>query len=660
MKLSVALVAILFSVTLNAQTIPEKIQQGMSLLNAGKIEEARNVLSQVIQENPKNGAARFLLGQIAIERSQWSEAEEHLKIAVDANPRRPHLVWHLFGKLHLLQHRHSEARQAFDESLRQAPDFVPALIGRARSALFLKDTTAALADLQRASSLQSEETVLLFTESLIYLKRDAEASNALTSFPFKEPEMEAISKILLDLIQANEPSLRKYAAQHLGQDTGYFALGVMELRKNNKEPAASLFQTAFHLNDQNPVTYLFLKDAVPEWNVSGLKLPQLEVAKKVASAEMALKDGQTDAARAVAEQILSERPMHIQAALIMIEVAERDKNYWEAFARYQKLLESIPAFPILDSRFALVAHKMEAHDLAQCYIRRAIESEPAGGYYHYIYAMILKSQQNLDRALEEAEKSIALGFDQAAVYVTLGDIYYEKMEISKSIASLAKAIERDPRAAEKIASFALSALTTEDHSALQEILEKHAQANPENMETLYGLAMMHSNENDLPRAKEYFTALEKLAPNQSEVYYNLALVNFRLGLQDQGERAMARFQELKQKEQAEWLRQNGAHRLRIEAADAMQSGNAAESIRVYRQLASAHLAKAEDWIGLGKAYLEAGKPGEALDSFERALEQFPYNREALAGAAKAANATGKKDVAALNESRLKMLTASCK
>jgi cytochrome c-type biogenesis protein CcmH/NrfG len=243
--------------------------------------------------------------------------------------------------------------------------------------------------------------------------------------------------------------------------------------------------------------------------------------------------------------------------------------------------------------------------------------------------------------------------------VALGDIYYERMEITKSIEALGKAIELDPRAAEKIASFALSALTTSDHAALRTILEKHAKANPKNIETLYSLAMMHSNENDLTLAREYFSRLERLAPDQSEIYYNLALVNFRLGLEQEGTKAMARFQELKQQEREEWLRHNSIHKIRIEARTAIENRNFNEAIRLYSQLTSGNLAESADWIGLANAYALAGKQKQAFESFERALKHSPYNQEALSGAVKAAKTIGNQRLSDLYNSRLKMLTEPC-
>ncbi len=655
MKLFVSLVTILLAVTLHAQTIPEKVQKGITLFNEGNIDLAAEVLSEVIKENPQHGPARFILGQIAMERNQWKEAEEHLKIAVVSNPRRPHLVWQLYGKLQLMLHKYPEARQSFEQSLQQSPDFLPAYVGRAQSSLFLNDTTSALPDLERAASAKSTEALLLLSELMIYLNRDGEARNQLIAIDWKGTPQEETALLLLSSITGTdsaEKELKAIVAENLGLAESYLALGVSELRKQNKKSALLLFQIAFQMNDQNPFGPLFLKMLSPEQAIVLPRIPHSEMIRKITSAQTALKEQKVDQARELAQEILNDRPMNIPAELILIDAAEKQQNHWDAFPRYKRILSRVPDVSMVEARFASLSEKMEAHDIAECHIRKAIGLQPESGYFYYVLAGILKSKGKLDDALSAAKRSIALGFEAAPVYVTLGDIYYEKMEISQSIQALGKAVEKDPQAAENIASFALSALTTEDYSALRSILETHAKANPSNIETLYSLGMMYFNENDLQRAEEYLESVEKLAPSHSQVYYNLGLVNFRLGHEAEGKKAMARFEEMKERERAEWLKQNGAHKIRLQA----QQADPNERIRLYLQLVSDELADAADLIALANSYRIVKNRKEAYGWFEKALERSPYNRDALAGASETAD---KKDLAELHSSRLKLLTEPC-
>ena len=628
-----------FSVpVLYAQSIPEKVQKGISLLNEGNVDGAASVLEEVIRENPQHGPARFLLGQIAMDRNRWAEAEEHLKIAVVSNPRRPHLVWNLLGKLYLMQHNYQEAKQSFDQALQNSPDFGPALVGRARAALFLNNTTDALSDLQKVTPNGLEEAAVLQAGLLIYLGREKEVHGDR-------------AKVLL---KNSEKELRSFISENLGKPEGYLALA---LKQSNA--GVALFQIAFQLNDQNPIPFLFFKKHFPSQEIVIPKLPHPEIVKKMAAAETAFKEGKMTEAKQLAEEILQDRPMHVPAELISIAVLENEENYWDAMMRYNKLGKWLPGIPSIETRTATLAQKMEAYELAECHIRKALQVEPDNGYPHHVLASVLKGTGEIDAALKESESSIALGFQQATAYVTLGDLYYEKMEISKSISALGKAVELDPRAAENIASFALSALTTEDYAALRNILETHAKANPANIGTLYSLAVMHLNENHPEKAKEYLMQLKKVAPDYSQLYYNLGLANFRLGNEPEGREAMSRFEELKRKEREEWERHNDAHKIRLQAEDAFQSKNAKESVRLYSQLASSGLAETKDLIALARSYATLQENTKALEWFEKALKVSPYNKEALAGAAQAANAAGKKDIAQLYTARHQLLTQPC-
>ncbi len=120
------------------------MQKGLTLLQSGDADEARSVFLQVIRENPNHGPARLSLGQIALERCELKDAEEHLKIATGSQLQRPQLAWQLLGKSYLLQHNYEKAREAFLRSLQTSPDFTPALIGRTQAVLFLHKSETSL------------------------------------------------------------------------------------------------------------------------------------------------------------------------------------------------------------------------------------------------------------------------------------------------------------------------------------------------------------------------------------------------------------------------------------------------------------------------------------------------------------------------------------
>ena len=647
---------ILVSPFLMAQGIPEKVQRGISLLNSGKIDEAAAVLQDVIQSDPNHGPARLLLGQIAMEQNKWNEAEQHLKIAVVSAVKRPYVAWQLLGKLYLFQHRYADARQSFEEALRQSPDFSPALVGRAHASLFLGDTSAALKDVQ---TINSPEMVLLRSQMLFSMDRIAEAKEQLGSVRFENEDQARSAKILLAAMSEDpsaEKQIKSYISENLGDSTGYVALALWQQKQSKANP--KLLEMAFQLDDQNPIPLLLLKNK-SNAKPAAFKTPLPEIVRKIAAAESAFKAGKFKEARDHAGKILEERPLHLPAELLAISAAEREQNYWNALEGYNDIHARIPGIPVVESRSALLAQKMKAYSLAECHARAALQVQPQNGYFHHVLASILHSQKKIDEALKEAQLAIESGYEGADAYVTLGNLYYEKMEISRSIAALKTAVEKDPHSAEDIASFALSALTSEDYESLKTMLEAHVKANPENTGSLYGLARMAMNENNQEQAQTYLIQLRRLAPNNLEVHYNLGLVSFRLGQEKEGQEAMARFQELKQKELEDWEKHNKLFRLRSDAKQAMSERKHEEAVRIYSQLVTDPKAELEDWVALGKANSAMGKHEQGLKSFTQAIEISPYDSEALKGAAESAAALRKTEFAEQQRHRYQLISMNC-
>ncbi len=352
-------------------------------------------------------------------------------------------------------------------------------------------------------------------------------------------------------------------------------------------------------------------------------------------------------------------PEFAPARLFLIEVAEQSEDRWEMLAAYREALEaapSIPERPELEARMANLTRMMGAHELAECTVRQAIDAKPDDGAFYHLLAVILQDAGRAEEALTACEKAIALGFRAAPVYVTLGDLYHDKMLLSESIAALGRAIELDPEAAESIASFALSSLTTDDYHALRELLRKHIETHPDNANTLYSLAVMHLREGELGESEALFVRVEKLVPRRAQVHYNLALIYSRQGREADARVAMNRFRELKAEEDEEWETQNRIHARRIAARE---SPSPDDAIRIYSTLAKEGVAAVDDLIALGKLSLETERNDQALIWFREALEREPYNKQGLEGLAQAAKALEQSDLLLQCQKHLELLENPC-
>jgi len=618
--------------------IQEKMQQGLKLFSSGDVDGAAAIFQEIIQENPQHGPARLMLGQIALEKGDIQQAQQHLEIAVASNPQRIQLAWHLLGRVYLLQKQYQKSLDAFEQSLKESPEFHPALLERARAKIFLNQIDSAIEDLLKINEPESE---LLLGEVLLYSGKAEQAREHFQNAVEKEPA----AKLFLE----PEKNLKVLLGENLAIADAYLAAAF-----RLKLPA--LFLIAYNIDDQNPVTRLFLQKSGQQ--IPNFSLPKPVVVQTVLSASDAL-ETDSEQAESLAAKITNDRPMHIPALLIQVESAEKQEDKWHALHLYRQIFQSLPDIPAILLRFALLARDIEANAAADCAIQKALNIKPDDGSLYYIQATILKQEEKVDAALAACQKAIELGFQEAPLYVTLGNLYYEKMQMSQSIDAFQKAIEKDPGAAENIASFALSALTTPDSAKLTELLQKHIEAHPENINTLYSLGVLYLNENKLDKAKEYFLKLTKLAPNNSQVYYNLSLLYTREGNDAEAKTTMDRFQELKDAERKEFLRQNQMYRLRIEAAEAKKNSDIDKAIDLYSEVIKQGSDENNDLLSLGNLYIAQKKWNEAAPVFEKLLQKKPYQIGAISGLLNSVQGMKDSEKITLYQNQLEILKTIC-
>lgn len=375
-----------------------------------------------------------------------------------------------------------------------------------------------------------------------------------------------------------------------------------------------------------------------------------------------LEQGAYDEAQEALRQAIERAPGFLPARLSLAELSERLDNRWEALALYREVLESSSLggeLPGVQARAANLARTMGATGLATCYARKAVALQPENARFHHLLAVILDDAGDVDAALAACRKAITLGMESAAAYVTLGNLYYRKMQLGDAISALGRALELDPAAAESIASFALTSLTTDEYAALRSLLETHVRSHPESPNTLYGLGAMHLREGQLDEAERYFTKLATLAPGHAQVHYNLGLISLRKGRSEEGRAAMARFHELKEAEDREWIRQNRAHARRLEAREAEDMGDWETAIARYSELATEGTAETDDLVAWSRALLKSGNPSRAYDEIRRVLATAPYHEEALRTLADAAAAVGDREIAAQARRFVDLLQSPC-
>lgn len=528
--------------------------------------------------------------------------------AAFAQPGRPYFTLFQQGRTQLLRGEPAAALESFNQSLARAPRFGPALLGRARAALWLREPETALPDLEASSSLPAtgRDASLLLAEALIHLNRSEEARTVLQGLG-DEPA----ARLLLLSLEASDRVLKVELGRHLDVPEGFLALGVLALRAGSAQRADPLFRIAAGMDPENPMPALFL--------------PGLAA------------------------------PYDLPARLASIQEAEQRGDRWTAMKEYRRLLEWIPGLPVLLVRASWQALAMGASELAERLALDAVEALPNDAEVRFLVASVQAASGRADEAVESCRMAIGLGLREARVYLTLGNLLQDKMQVPEALDAYAEGLRLEPSVAEEIPSFSLSALLTGDYAGVRERLRSFVETHPESPETLYALGTASLRGGELEQAEAYFQEMARVAPESSQAFYNLGLVRARLGHEEASRVAMERFRELKAHEDDEFERHNHAHFRRLEAEEAATKGKTQQAAEIYVDLIGERLAEPGDFLALGHLWRQAGDTEKAFSWFEKALELSPYDPEALDGLAGAAQGLGRPEVVESCRERLALL-----
>lgn len=126
-----------------------RISQALDLHRQGRLEQAREIYSSVLESDPACVDALHFLGLIAHQQGDHAEAVKRIGEAIAAAPHLPYPHSNLGLALHALG-RDAEALASYDRALAIKPDYAEALCNRGNSLAALGRPAEALASYDRA------------------------------------------------------------------------------------------------------------------------------------------------------------------------------------------------------------------------------------------------------------------------------------------------------------------------------------------------------------------------------------------------------------------------------------------------------------------------------------------------------------------------------
>jgi tetratricopeptide (TPR) repeat protein len=220
---------------------------GLDAFHNGKLDQAKGLLSQATQQNPRDAAVRANFARTLQKSGDAQEALMQMQTAVELSHGDPRLRVEL-GEMHLqTNHPLLAARQA-DLALENNQRFAPAWVLRGKTEKSLGKTEKSLG--------KTENSNRNFEQALASFQRAMSYSNNLPDVEMEIVETYQLMQQPMKALAAVEQLLINYPSHDL-PETAVIAKGVALINLKQYPPAIDLLQAASE--KQNPSSDIFVR-----------------------------------------------------------------------------------------------------------------------------------------------------------------------------------------------------------------------------------------------------------------------------------------------------------------------------------------------------------------------------------------------------------------
>jgi tetratricopeptide (TPR) repeat protein len=383
------------------------------LMRQGKRQEAAEVNTQILKDDPGDNDARGLAATFLLDKGDIAKALAELQAVVTRAPDNPVSRYNL-GRAHAARGEWEQARQQFAKAIELRPDYV-----MARLALSQLQVTRGEFD----AALKTAEAILAIDRGNVNA-RLVESAALMGQKKFSD------SRAMLDAM------LKAYP----GSPDVLFQLGVVNLAENKFKEAEDAFRRAYQLNPANSRGLMGIVETNMAQNKTdeALKILQAESDKApnrldllLAMGNTAVRAGKYDLAVQTFNKVLTSLDKGSKAQgdlyLRIGETYRRKGDLNGAVQALQKARETLPDNIVVLSTLALVLDGAGRRPEAKQVYEATLKLDPNNAVALNNLAFLLaESNGDLDDALTKAQRAKQLLPSLYEISDTLGWIYLKK------------------------------------------------------------------------------------------------------------------------------------------------------------------------------------------------------------------------------------------
>jgi tetratricopeptide (TPR) repeat protein len=383
----------------------------------GNEEKALQAYEKALQFDPNSSYMQHRYGMLLIQSGELDKAEQAFRRAIAIDPSLTESAVELAGLL-IAHGQTNEATILLKDAIRRGQRID-------RAILLLASLYLEMGQLDEGISMLEQE------KSKGTLTRDS--SVILGRLYFEAKEYGEAEKIFLDMFE------REGSNSELAR-----ILADINLRSNKPQQALAYYLKAIELDPGDYRKYLGLFFATsPRFapdDVTRIEISNEEAAGYLQSAGSLVKDDDFDGlylvgmcylsldsletAKPYLQQALALNPKDEGALLNLANIAERTGYYEEAESYLELLYDMKPEDPTICNFYGyLLAEMGKDLDRAELLILKALEKEPANGYYIDSLGWVYFQRGDYERAVKELERAVKLVEDDPVILEHLGDAY---------------------------------------------------------------------------------------------------------------------------------------------------------------------------------------------------------------------------------------------
>ncbi|HTO06353.1 MAG TPA: tetratricopeptide repeat protein [Myxococcota bacterium] len=404
--------------------------------------ESWKIVNDVLAKNPKSVLGLFTQGKFYLLDKKYAEAATSLRRVIDEQPNASAHV--LLGTAYLAQHQNELARSEFQQALQLDAQSLPA---RSQLAALYLDTNENESAAREAKAALEQNpgdlrVALIYVESLVRLKRNFEAREALHKIQLKD---DAPADVRLKVAQLyRRTGERKVAAPILEK--------ILEQDPNNSAAMAELAQA--DIDDRQPEEAMKKVDGWIEKQPDNPALYEMRAKIRLGSSEQ--KPDTFELAEADLKKAIEKDPKRVET---MMTLGKLYREAWKKEGGEKRLDQAIQTFdqahalqkdnPAISLELAQLCESAGRTQQAKDYyedVLRVDQDQPAAKNN---LAWLLANSENpspteLDRALQLAQDAKNALPNNPSVADTLGWIMYKKGIPAAAIALFREAIDKYP------------------------------------------------------------------------------------------------------------------------------------------------------------------------------------------------------------------------